>query len=86
MSTKEKAAGVLDTPEAATQKVESSIVSAREQERKHEATLMAKLAIRGHAVHRIATGGYLVCRHGYVKHCADLEALQAFAWQVGAVK
>lgn len=86
MSAQEKAAGGVSAPEAATQKVEGSIVSDREQERKHEATLMAKLALRGHAVHRIATGGYLVCRHGYVKHCADLEALQAFAWQVGAVR
>lgn len=54
------------------------------EERKREATLMAKLALRGHAVHRTADG-YLVCRHGYVKHCTDLDALEGFARIVGAV-
>lgn len=53
---------------------------------KVEATLMAKLALRGHAVHRTVDGGYLVCRHGYVKHCADLEALESFAKQTGAMR
>jgi hypothetical protein len=86
MSAKEKAAGVLDTPEAATQKVEGSIVSAREQERKYEATLMARFALRGHAVHRMVEGGYMVCRQGYAKHCPTLEALQAFARQVGVAR
>lgn len=53
---------------------------------KVEATLMAKLALRGHAVHRTVDGGYLACRHGYVKHCADLEALAGFAKQTGVTR
>lgn len=85
MSAQEKAAGGVSAPEAATQKVEGSIVSDREQERKHEATLMAKLALRGHAVHRMVEGGYIVVFHGYVKRCADLDALEGFAVQVGAL-
>lgn len=55
------------------------------ENRKREATLRAKLALRGHAVHRTVEGSYLVCRHGYVKHCTDLDALEAFARLVGAL-
>ena len=50
---------------------------------KREATLMAQFALAGHAVHRLADGGFLVCRHGYVKHCPDLAALSGFARQSG---
>ncbi len=53
---------------------------------KAEATLMAQLALAGHAVHRAADGGYLACRHGCIKFCRDLAELQAFARLVGAVK
>lgn len=50
------------------------------------ATLMAQLAIAGHAVHRAADGGYLACRHGCVRFCRDLAELEKFAILVGAVK
>jgi len=53
---------------------------------KHEATLTAALALRGHAVHKLASGGFLVCWQGHSRHCGDLESLQAFARQVGAVR
>lgn len=52
---------------------------------KAEATLMAQLALAGHAVHR-ADGGYLACRHGHVKFCRDLAELEKFAVLVGAVE
>lgn len=53
---------------------------------KVEATLTAALALRGHAVHKLATGGFLVCWLGHSRHCGDLESLAAFARQVGAVR
>ncbi len=53
---------------------------------KQEATLTAALALRGHAVHKLARGGYLVCWQGCSRHCGNLESLHAFARQVGAVK
>lgn len=53
---------------------------------KAEATLMAQLALAGHAVHRAADGGYLACRMGYIKFCRDLAELEKFARLVGAVK
>lgn len=48
------------------------------------ATLMAQLALKGQQVHALRTGGFLVTWSGYVRHCGDLEALEAFAVQVGA--
>jgi len=53
--------------------------------RKHEATLTAQLALRGHAVHKLASGGYLVCWRGCTRHCGDLQSLEQFARQVGAI-
>ena len=47
------------------------------------ATQIAELAIRGHAVHQLSDGGYLVCKYGYTHHAPDFEALQAFARRLG---
>lgn len=51
---------------------------------KREADVVAQLAIKGHQVHKVDTG-YLVCWQGYARHCCDLESLESFARQVGAV-
>ena len=51
--------------------------------RKAIATLIAKLAIWGHAVHKLADGGFLVCKYGYTHHATDLEGLRAFAVRLG---
>lgn len=53
---------------------------------KHERTLIAQLALRGHAAHKLERGGYLVCWQGCSRHCGDLESLEAFARQVGAIR
>lgn len=68
------------------QKESGAVASSLLEVRKVEATLMAKLALQGHAVHRTVDGGFLVCRHGYVKHCADLQALESFAKQTGVMR
>ena len=55
--------------------------------RKREATAIALLAIhRGHVVHRLRGGEYLVTWRGVSKHCRDLADLEAHARQVGAMR
>lgn len=49
-------------------------------------TLCAALALRGHQVHELASGEYLVTRWGLSRVCPSLDALQAFARQIGAVR
>lgn len=51
---------------------------------KRLATLMAKLARRGHAVHQ-TSDGFLVARWNMSRHVRDLEELEQFARQIGAV-
>lgn len=50
------------------------------------AALTAKFAHRGHAVHELPGGGFAVCRWGLSRHCASLEALHAFAVQIGVIE
>ena len=47
------------------------------------ATQVAQLAIRGHAVHQLKDGGFLVCKYGHTFHAADFAALLAFARRLG---
>ena len=53
---------------------------------KRATTLAAQFAIAGHSVHRLADGGFIVCKHGYAKHCPDVEALAAFAKLTGVTR
>ncbi len=48
------------------------------------ALIILQLAKKGHHVHRLDTGGYLVANWGYTLHCPGLAELQAFARKVGA--
>lgn len=47
------------------------------------ATQVAELAIRGHAVHQLKDGGFLVCKYGHIFHAIDFADLQAFARRLG---
>jgi hypothetical protein len=47
------------------------------------ATQIAQLALRGHSVHQLTDGGYLVWKYGYTYHAPDFEALQVFARRLG---
>jgi hypothetical protein len=71
------------TGHIADKTTDTQIFSGLEIPGKREATLLAQFALAGHSVHRLADGGFLVCRHGYVKHCPDLPALAGFARQTG---
>ena len=50
------------------------------------ATQIAELALAGHTVHKLQSGGYLVCKWNCSYHAKDFEALQAFARQLGVSK
>lgn len=54
--------------------------------RQEVATLIAQLAIRGHAVHTMQSGDFLVCKYGLSYYAADFGALQAFARKLGVTQ
>ena len=54
-------------------------------DQKRETTLMARFAMKGAAVHRLADGGYVVAQWGMYRHCVDFAALVGFARQMGVI-
>jgi hypothetical protein len=50
---------------------------------KVESTLLARLALAGHVVHRGRCNDFTVCKYGYVYYCQDLDELHAFAVRLG---
>ena len=53
------------------------------RQRKEESTLLARLALAGHVVHRGTCNDYTVCKYGYAQYCQDLAELTAFAIRLG---
>ena len=53
---------------------------------KEIATLTAKLALAGHAVHQLQCGDFSVCKYGYTFYAQDFDALQGFAERLGVLK
>lgn len=51
--------------------------------RKAESTLIARLALAGHVVHKGRCDDYTVCKYGYTHYCQDLIELHAFAVRLG---
>ena len=70
--------------QVANENTNTAILSTAQKTGKTEATLIAKLALRGFAVHRLEVGGYLVAKWNLTRHCADLSELESFAQKVGA--
>ncbi len=81
--TNEKAPGAINTEGLATDTTNDLNFATGTRHSKALATQIAELAIRGHAVHQLKDGGFLVCRYGCTHHAADFEALQAFARRLG---
>ena len=54
-----------------------------ERQRKEESTLIARLALAGHAVHQGRGGDFLVSKYGLSYYAQDFDALQAFALKLG---
>lgn len=50
---------------------------------KRIATLRARLALAGWVLTTLPSGAHIVTRWGMVRHCTSLDAVEAFAQQVG---
>jgi hypothetical protein len=49
-------------------------------------TLIAQLALAGHAVHQLHDGEFVVCKYGLTRHCQNFAELQEFAQKLGVAK
>lgn len=85
MSAAQKAQSPAATGQSAHQTADAQIIGQPDAIAKRETTLIAHFALAGHAVHRLADGGFLVTRWGQSRHCPDLHALAGFAKQTGVV-
>ena len=84
-ATIERAPGACNTERLTTETNDLDFATGQRQ-RKDITTLIAALGIRGHAVHEVRGGGFLVCKYGYT-HCAqDVKALKTFAQRLGVSK
>lgn len=81
--TNEKAPGAINTEGLATDTTNDLNFATGTRPRKAIATQVAELAIRGHAVHQLKDGGFLVCKYGHTFHAVDFVELQAFARRLG---
>lgn len=52
-------------------------------EEKTVATIAAKFSLLGHAVHKLADGGFMVTRWSMSRYCPDVAALSAFLAVIG---
>ena len=80
--TNEKAPGAINTEGLTTDTTNDLNFATSTRQSKAIATL-AELAIRGHAVHQLKDGGFLVCKYGHTFHANDFAELQAFARRLG---
>lgn len=80
----EKALGAINTEGLTTDTTNDLNFAIADRPRKALATLIAELAIRGHAVHQLTDGGFFACNHGKSYYAPDFYALQCFATKVGA--
>ena len=54
-----------------------------QRQRKAESTLLARLALAGHVVHRGECNDYTLRKYGYAHYRQDLAELTAFAIRLG---
>ena len=79
----EKAPGAINTEWLTTDTTNDLNFATGTQHGKALATLIAQLAIAGHAVHISQHGDFLVCKYGHTFHANDFAELQAFARRLG---
>ena len=88
-NTKQKAAGATNTNGLHTDTNDADFATGdhlgQALDDKAVATLIARLALAGHVVHKLADGGFLVSKYGYTHHAKDFEALQSFAKKLGVI-
>ncbi len=86
-STTKKAPGVSDDSKGLDTDTTNDLNFATGTRRsKAIATQIAELVIRGHAVHQLKDGGFLVCKYGHTFEATDFAELQAFARRLGVTK
>ena len=81
--TNEKAPGAINTEGLETDTTNDLNFATGKRPSKAIATQVAELAIRGHAVHQLKNGVFLVCKYGHTFHANDFTELQAFARRLG---
>ena len=81
--TQQKAPGAINTEGLETDTTNDLNFATGKRPSKAIATQVAELAIRGHAVHQLKDGGFLVCKYGHTFHANDFAELQAFARRLG---
>jgi hypothetical protein len=84
--TNEKAPGAINTERLTTETVNDLNFATGTRYSKAIATQVAELAIRGHAIHHLEDGGFLVCKYWHTFHANDFAELQAFARRLGVSK
>jgi hypothetical protein len=82
-ATNEKAPGAINTEGLDANTTNNLNSATGERLRKALATLIAQLAMRGHAVHTIEGGGFFVCKYGHCYHAKDFADMQDFARRLG---
>ena len=82
-TTNEKAPGAINTEGLTTDTTNDLNFATGTRHSKAIATQVAEPAIRGHAVHQLKDGGFLVCKYGHTFHAIDFVELQAFARRLG---
>lgn len=80
MQTTQKAQSPAATGLSANENINTEILDP-----KRETSLIARFALKGAAVHRLADGGFIVAQWGLSRHCVDFASLMAFARQMGVI-
>ena len=81
--TQQKAPGAINTEGLETDTTNDLNFATGKRPCKAIATQVAELAIRGHAVHQLKDGGFLVCKYGHTFHAIDFAELATFAGRLG---
>lgn len=82
-ATNEKAPGAINTEGLDSNTTNSLNFATGIRQSKALTTQIAELTTRGHKVHQLKEGEFLVCKYGYTYHAPDFAALQAFARRLG---
>jgi hypothetical protein len=84
--TNKKAPGAINTEGLTTDTTNDVNFATGTRYSKAIATQVAELALRGHAVHQLKDGGFLVCKYGHTFYAIDFVELQAFARRLGVTQ
>ena len=68
-----------------THSADDAIVTDEQAQRNRFAHLQARATKAGHHLQKVGSG-FLVSRWGHVRHCVDLDGVEMFLRQVGALK